>query len=412
MDKIAFISEELCIGCGICAKVSHWPPSVASAVRHPTTAPTVTLSVRPSVASAVRHPTTAPTVTLSVRPSVCRQRCPSPNYSANCHPVTPSMRHPVRPSVASAVRSRPSPSSTCPVTWSMTPRTATAPTVTRSPRPPRPCVTPSVRHPVRASPPSVCHPVRASPRPSVASALRSRPSPSSTCPVTWCVAPLQRQLSPCHPVRLSPRPCVCRQRCPFEAVSIINLPSNLEHDTTHRYSANCHPVTPSVCHPVRASPRPSVCHQRCPFEAVSIINLPSNLERDTTHRYSANCHPVTPSVCLPVRASVASAVRSRPSQSSTCPVTWSMTPRTATAPTVTLSPRPSVTPSVRHPVRPSVISAVRSRPSPSSTCPVTWSVTPRTATAPTRSSCTGCRRRARGRCSASSGRTASASRPR
>ena len=28
--------------------------------------------------------------------------------------------------------------------------------------------------------------------------------------------------------------------------------------------------------------------QKCPFEAISIINLPSNLEKDTTHRYSAN----------------------------------------------------------------------------------------------------------------------------
>ena len=28
--------------------------------------------------------------------------------------------------------------------------------------------------------------------------------------------------------------------------------------------------------------------QKCPFEAIHIINLPSNLERDTTHRYSAN----------------------------------------------------------------------------------------------------------------------------
>jgi len=31
-----------------------------------------------------------------------------------------------------------------------------------------------------------------------------------------------------------------------------------------------------------------ICVKKCPFEAVSIINLPSNLERDTTHRYSAN----------------------------------------------------------------------------------------------------------------------------
>lgn len=31
-----------------------------------------------------------------------------------------------------------------------------------------------------------------------------------------------------------------------------------------------------------------ICTKKCPFEAISIINLPSNLERDTTHRYSAN----------------------------------------------------------------------------------------------------------------------------
>ena len=28
--------------------------------------------------------------------------------------------------------------------------------------------------------------------------------------------------------------------------------------------------------------------QKCPFDAITIINLPSNLERETTHRYSAN----------------------------------------------------------------------------------------------------------------------------
>ncbi|KAK2165943.1 hypothetical protein LSH36_44g12007 [Paralvinella palmiformis] len=31
-----------------------------------------------------------------------------------------------------------------------------------------------------------------------------------------------------------------------------------------------------------------ICTKKCPFEAVQIINLPSNLEKDTTHRYSAN----------------------------------------------------------------------------------------------------------------------------
>lgn len=28
--------------------------------------------------------------------------------------------------------------------------------------------------------------------------------------------------------------------------------------------------------------------QKCPFEAIQIINLPRNLEKDTTHRYGAN----------------------------------------------------------------------------------------------------------------------------
>ncbi|KAJ3088473.1 ABC transporter E member 2 [Quaeritorhiza haematococci] len=31
-----------------------------------------------------------------------------------------------------------------------------------------------------------------------------------------------------------------------------------------------------------------ICVKKCPFEAIHIINLPTNLERDTTHRYSAN----------------------------------------------------------------------------------------------------------------------------
>jgi len=31
-----------------------------------------------------------------------------------------------------------------------------------------------------------------------------------------------------------------------------------------------------------------ICVRKCPFEAVRIINLPSNLSSQTTHRYSAN----------------------------------------------------------------------------------------------------------------------------
>lgn len=31
-----------------------------------------------------------------------------------------------------------------------------------------------------------------------------------------------------------------------------------------------------------------ICVKKCPFEAITIINLPSNLEKETTHRYNAN----------------------------------------------------------------------------------------------------------------------------
>jgi len=31
-----------------------------------------------------------------------------------------------------------------------------------------------------------------------------------------------------------------------------------------------------------------ICVKKCPFDAITIINLPSNLEKETTHRYSAN----------------------------------------------------------------------------------------------------------------------------
>ncbi|TRY62745.1 hypothetical protein TCAL_03593 [Tigriopus californicus] len=31
-----------------------------------------------------------------------------------------------------------------------------------------------------------------------------------------------------------------------------------------------------------------ICVKKCPFDAINIINLPSNLEKETTHRYSAN----------------------------------------------------------------------------------------------------------------------------
>ncbi len=32
----------------------------------------------------------------------------------------------------------------------------------------------------------------------------------------------------------------------------------------------------------------SVCLQKCPFDAIQIINLPANLSKETTHRYGPN----------------------------------------------------------------------------------------------------------------------------
>lgn len=40
-------------------------------------------------------------------------------------------------------------------------------------------------------------------------------------------------------------------------------------------------------HSAQLSLLPSVI-QKCPFDAIMIINLPKNLEKETTHRYSAN----------------------------------------------------------------------------------------------------------------------------
>ena len=33
-----------------------------------------------------------------------------------------------------------------------------------------------------------------------------------------------------------------------------------------------------------------ICVKKCPFEAITIINLPSNLEKETTHRYLSLIH--------------------------------------------------------------------------------------------------------------------------
>ena len=35
-----------------------------------------------------------------------------------------------------------------------------------------------------------------------------------------------------------------------------------------------------------------ICVKKCPFEAISIINLPSNLSKETTHRYGCDVMPL------------------------------------------------------------------------------------------------------------------------
>jgi ATP-binding cassette subfamily E protein 1 len=48
----------------------------------------------------------------------------------------------------------------------------------------------------------------------------------------------------------------------------------------------CVPLGLRVVRPERADARAG--RQKCPFEAIMIINLPKDLERDTTHRYGPN----------------------------------------------------------------------------------------------------------------------------
>ncbi|GLE07480.1 hypothetical protein PINS_up017840 [Pythium insidiosum] len=67
---------------------------------------------------------------------------------------------------------------------------------------------------------------------------------------------------------------ICVKKCPFEAINIINLPKDLESNTTHRYSANSFKlhrlpmprpgqVLVSSARTVSASPR------RCAFSPAS-----------------------------------------------------------------------------------------------------------------------------------------------
>ncbi|KAJ6145142.1 translation initiation factor RLI1, partial [Penicillium chermesinum] len=51
---------------------------------------------------------------------------------------------------------------------------------------------------------------------------------------------------------------ICPKKCPFGAIHIINLPTNLETQVTHRYSANSFKLHPSAHAPSRSGPRSSL----------------------------------------------------------------------------------------------------------------------------------------------------------
>lgn len=71
--------------------------------------------------------------------------------------------------------------------------------------------------------------------PSTVSALR--PSPPADSPIPGIEVTPDSRLA-----FLSESLCIgcgiCPKKCPFGAITIINLPTNLETQVTHRYSAN------------------------------------------------------------------------------------------------------------------------------------------------------------------------------
>lgn len=69
-----------------------------------------------------------------------------------------------------------------------------------------------------------------------------------------------------------PPPSRHTQSCLFEAI----------HDQPPAASFDLPLALPSFCSV------PSCCPQKCPFEAIMIINLPKDLDGHTTHRYGPN----------------------------------------------------------------------------------------------------------------------------
>ncbi|CAF3835836.1 unnamed protein product, partial [Rotaria sp. Silwood1] len=83
--------------------------------------------------------------------------------------------------------------------------------------------------------------------------------------------------------RCKPKRCnqECRRSCPVnrtEKLCIEVKPESTNSNISEELCIGCaYRLTPL-----------GICVRQCPFDAISIINLPSNLDKDTTHRYGLN----------------------------------------------------------------------------------------------------------------------------
>lgn len=76
--------------------------------------------------------------------------------------------------------------------------------------------------------------------------------------------------------KCKPKKCrqECKKSCPVVRMGKLCIEATVNDKTAQIYESLC-----IGC---------GICVKKCPFEAIQIINLPSNLEADTVHRYHAN----------------------------------------------------------------------------------------------------------------------------
>ncbi|KAK2702420.1 ATP-binding cassette sub-family E member 1-like [Artemia franciscana] len=79
-----------------------------------------------------------------------------------------------------------------------------------------------------------------------------------------------------NPERCKPKRCQqeCKKSCPVNRTGKLCI----KVQSTDKISS----ISETLCIGC------GICIKKCPFDAIQIINLPSNLERDTTHRFSKN----------------------------------------------------------------------------------------------------------------------------